>query len=61
VRDAWLGGFMIAPKDWFARYGCLALIVAAFAFIGVIVAEPLLWPVWSSQVTIAQLAPGGSR
>jgi hypothetical protein len=52
---------MIAPKDWFARYGCIALIVAAFAFIGVIVAEPLLRPVWSSQVTIAQLAPGGSR
>ncbi|WP_404294592.1 hypothetical protein ACD578_29950 (plasmid) [Microvirga sp. RSM25] len=52
---------MIAPKDWFARCGCIALIVAAFAFIGVIVAEPLLRPVWSSQVTIAQLAPGGSR
>ncbi len=49
------------PKDWLTRYGCTALIVAAFAFIGVIVAGPLLRPLWSPQVTIAQFAPGGSR
>jgi hypothetical protein len=52
---------MMAPEDWFARYGCIALIVASFAFIGVIVADPLLRPLWTPQVTIAQLAPGGSR
>jgi hypothetical protein len=51
----------MAPEDWFSRYGCIALIVASFAFIGAIVAWPLLRPVWSPEVTIAQLAPGGSR
>ena len=49
------------PGDWLTRYGCIGLIVASFAFIGVIVAEPLLRPIWSPKVTIAQLAPGGSR
>jgi hypothetical protein len=43
------------------RYGCIALIVASSAFIGAIVAWPLLGLLWSPQVTIAQLAPGGSR
>jgi hypothetical protein len=55
------GGFGMAPEDWFARYGRMGVIVAAFAFIGAIVAEPLLRPIWSPQVTIAQLAPGGLR
>jgi hypothetical protein len=48
-------------EDCFARYGCIGLIVGSFAFIGAIVAEPLLRPVWSLQVTTAQLGPGGSR
>ncbi|WP_322883851.1 hypothetical protein [Microvirga lotononidis] len=52
---------MMAPKDWLARYGCTALIVVSFAFIGAIVAWPLLHPLWAPQVTIAQFAPGGSR
>jgi hypothetical protein len=52
---------MMASKDWFARYGGIALIVASFAFMGAVVAWPLLRPLWSPLVTIAQLAPGGSR
>ncbi|MBB3019465.1 hypothetical protein FHR70_002530 [Microvirga lupini] len=52
---------MMAPGDWFARYGCIALVVVSFAFIGAIVAGPLLRPLWSPRVTIAQLSPGGSR
>ncbi|WP_162820529.1 hypothetical protein [Microvirga calopogonii] len=48
---------MMAPADWLARYGCTALIVVSFTFIGAIVAWPLLRPLWSAQVTIAQFVP----
>ena len=51
----------MVPEDWLARYGCIALIVASFAFIGAIVAGPLLHPIPSPQVAMAQLAAGGSR
>jgi len=51
----------MVPENWFARYSCIGLIMASFALIGAIVAEPLLRPIWLPKVTIAQLAPGGSR
>jgi hypothetical protein len=41
-------------KDRVARYGRLGLILMAFAMIGGVVAEPLLRPLWSSRLTIAQ-------
>ena len=41
-------------RDRVARYGRLGLILMAFAMIGGVVAEPLLRPLWSSRLTIAQ-------
>ena len=41
-------------KDRVVRYGRIGLILAAFAMIGGVVAEPLLRPVWSSRLTVAQ-------
>jgi hypothetical protein len=41
-------------RDRIARYGRLGLILMAFAMIGGVVAEPLLRPLWSSRLTIAQ-------
>jgi hypothetical protein len=41
-------------KDRIVLYGRLGLILAAFAMIGGVVAEPLLRPLWSSRLTIAQ-------
>ncbi len=51
----------MAPENWVARYGCIALIVACFALIGAIIAGPMLRPLWLPQVTIAQFAQGGTR
>ncbi|WP_457094811.1 hypothetical protein [Microvirga sp. P5_D2] len=39
----------------------IGLVVTSFVLIGAIVAEPLLRPLWSPQVAIAQLGTGGSR
>ena len=52
---------MVASEDWVTRYGSTALTMASFAFIGAAVAWPLLRPLWSAQVTMAQLALGGAR
>jgi hypothetical protein len=41
-------------RDRVVRYGRLGLILMAFAMIGGVVAEPLLRPLWSSPLTIAQ-------
>jgi hypothetical protein len=41
-------------KDRVVLYGRVGLILAAFAMIGGVVAEPLLWPLWSSRLTVAQ-------
>ncbi|WP_201864710.1 hypothetical protein [Microvirga soli] len=41
-------------KDRVVFYGRLGLILAAFAMIGGVVAEPLLRPLWSPPLTIAQ-------
>jgi len=40
--------------DRVALYGRIGLILASFAIIGGVIAEPLLRPLWSSQVTVAQ-------
>ena len=41
-------------KNRVVLYGRLGLILMAFAFIGGVVAEPLLRPLWSSRLTLAQ-------
>ena len=41
-------------RDRVVRYGRLGLILMAFAMIGGVVAEPLLRPLLSSRLTIAQ-------
>ncbi len=41
-------------KDRVALYGRIGLILASFAVISGVVAEPLLRPLWSSRLTIAQ-------
>ena len=41
-------------RDRVVRYGRLGLILMAFAMVGGVVAEPLLRPLWSSRLTIAQ-------
>ena len=48
-----LRGFM-THKDRIVLYGRLGLILVAFAMIGGVVAEPLLRPLWSSRLTVAQ-------
>jgi hypothetical protein len=48
-----LRGFM-TRKDRFVLYGRLGLILVAFAMIGGVVAEPLLRPLWSPRLTVAQ-------
>jgi hypothetical protein len=37
-----------------ALYGRIGLILASFAIIGGVVAEPLLRPLWSPRLTLAQ-------
>jgi len=44
----------MARRDRVVFYGRLGLILMAFAMIGGVVAEPLLRPLWSSRLTIAQ-------
>lgn len=41
-------------KNRVVVYGRLGLILLAFAMIGGVVAEPLLRPLWSSRLTVAQ-------
>ena len=41
-------------KDRIVLYGRLGLILAAFAMIGGVVAEPLFRPLWSPRLTVAQ-------
>jgi hypothetical protein len=41
-------------KDRVALYGRIGLILASFAIIAGVVAEPLLRPLWSSDLTLAQ-------
>jgi hypothetical protein len=48
-----LRGFM-TRKNRVVLYGRLGLILMAFAMIGGVVAEPLLRPLWSSRLTVAQ-------
>ena len=45
---------LMTRKDRVVFYGRLGLILAAFAMIGGVVAEPLLRPLWSPPLTIAQ-------
>ena len=40
-------------KDRAALYGRIGLILASFAMVGGVVAEPLLRPLWSPRLTIA--------
>jgi hypothetical protein len=51
----------MASKDLMALYGRLGLIIAAFALITAIVAEPLLPRFWSSSVTVAEQQPNPVR
>ena len=44
----------MAPKDRVALCGRVGLILAAFALIGGVVAEPALKRLWSAPVTVAQ-------
>jgi hypothetical protein len=41
-------------KDRIALCGRIGLILASFAIIGGVVAEPLIRPLWSPQLTVAQ-------
>jgi hypothetical protein len=41
-------------KDRLTLYGRIGLILVSFAVIGGVVAEPLLRPLWSPRLTIAQ-------
>lgn len=41
-------------KDRIALYGRVGLVLASFAVIGGVVAEPLLRPLWSTRMTVAQ-------
>jgi hypothetical protein len=41
-------------KDRVALYGRIGLILASFAIIGGVVAEPILRPLWAPRVTVAQ-------
>ena len=41
-------------KDRVVLYGRLSLVLMAFAMIGGVVAEPLLRPLWSPRLTVAQ-------
>jgi hypothetical protein len=41
-------------RDRVALYGWIGLILASFAIIGGVVAEPLLRPLWSPGMTVAQ-------
>jgi hypothetical protein len=41
-------------KDRIARSGRIGLVLISFAIIGGVVAEPLLRPLWSPRLTVAQ-------
>jgi hypothetical protein len=41
-------------KDRVALYGRIGLVLASFAIVGGVVAEPLLRPLWSPRLTLAQ-------
>jgi hypothetical protein len=41
-------------KDRASLYGRIGLVLASFAIIGGVVAEPLLRPLWSPRLTVAQ-------
>jgi hypothetical protein len=41
-------------KDRVALYGRVGHILASFAVIGGVVAEPLIRPLWSPRLTVAQ-------
>jgi hypothetical protein len=41
-------------KDRVALYGRIGLILASFTIIGGVFAEPLLRPLWSPRLTVAQ-------
>jgi hypothetical protein len=41
-------------KDRIALYGRIGLVLAPFAIVGGVVAEPLLRPLWSPRLTVAQ-------
>ncbi len=41
-------------KDRVTLYGRVGLILASFAVIGGVVAEPLIRPLWSPRLTVAQ-------
>jgi hypothetical protein len=44
----------MARKDRLTLYGRIGLILASFVVIGGVVAEPLLRPLWSPRLTVAQ-------
>ncbi len=44
----------MARKDRVALYGRIGLILASFALIGGVIAEPLLRPLWFPLMTVAQ-------
>jgi hypothetical protein len=45
---------MMTHKDQVALYGRIGLVLASFAIISGVVAEPLLRPLWSPRLTVAQ-------
>jgi hypothetical protein len=45
---------LMTRRDRVVLYGRLGLILMAFAAIGGVVAEPLLRPLWSPRLTVAQ-------
>ncbi|EIM26640.1 hypothetical protein MicloDRAFT_00031890 [Microvirga lotononidis] len=44
----------MTQKVRIALYGRIGLVLASFAIIGGVVAEPLLRPLWSPRLTVAQ-------
>jgi hypothetical protein len=54
LRSVSLGGFAMTRKDRVAFCGRVGLIVASFAVISGVVAEPLLRDVWPSRLIVAQ-------
>jgi hypothetical protein len=49
-----LGGFLMTRTDHVARWGRMGLVLVSLALVSGIVAEPLLRPLWSPHLTVAQ-------
>ena len=54
LSDMYLSESIMPHKDRAALYGRIGLVLASFAIIGGVVAEPLLRPLRSPRLTVAQ-------